>query len=111
MSKEENKVKRVQFSAFSDETGPPSEVRPLDMLLDIPLELAVELGRASLRVESILDWEPGSIFVLNKLAGEPVDMLVNQQQIAKGEVLVLDESFGVRITEIVSEKERLNRLK
>lgn len=81
------------------------------MLLDIPLKLAVELGRASLRVESILEWEPGSVFVVNKLAGEPVDILVNNQQIAKGEVLVLDENFGVRITGILSEKERLHRLK
>lgn len=111
MSEGENKVKLVQFSAFSDEDGSPSEIRPLDTLLDIPLKLAVELGRASLRVESILEWEPGFVFVLNKLAGEPVDMMVNNQRIARGEVLVLDESFGVRITEIVSEKERLHRLK
>jgi len=111
LSEGENSVKLVQFSAFSDENESPSEIRPLDMLLDIPLQLAVELGRASLRVENILEWEPGTIFVLNKLAGEPVDMIVNNQRIAKGEVLVLDENFGVRITEIVSEKERLNRLK
>lgn len=111
MSNQEKKIKSIQFSAFSDENGSPSEMRSIDMLLDIPLQLAVELGRTSLCVENILEWEPGTIFVVNKLAGEPVDVMVNSQRIARGEVLVLDDNFGVRITEIVSEKERLNRLK
>lgn len=111
MSEDEKKVRLVQFSPFEEEEETVSEARPLSMLLDIPLEVSVELGRASLPVKEILEWEPGSIFEVNKLAGEPVDVLINDRQIARGEVLVLDEHFGVRITDVVSERERLNRLK
>ncbi|RKD24204.1 flagellar motor switch protein FliN [Ammoniphilus oxalaticus] len=111
MSNVEKNVRLVQFSPFSEDEELAAGTRPLSMLLDIPLEVAVELGRASLPVKEILEWEPGSIFALNKLAGEAVDLKVNNQQIAKGEVLVLDDNFGVRITEVVSERERLNRLK
>ena len=103
-------IKRIQFSDFTDEDAPVTEARSLSMLLDIPLELAVELGRASIPVRNILGWEPGSIFEVNKLAGEPVDVMVKNQRIAKGEVLVLDDNFGIRITEVVSERERLSRL-
>lgn len=111
MSNKEKVIKSVQFSAFPEEHPSPSEVRSIDLLLDIPLEMSVELGRTSSRVEEILEWEPGTIIVVNKLAGEPVDVMVNNHRIARGEVLVLDENFGVRITNIASQKERLTGLK
>lgn len=77
------------------------------MLFDIPLQVTVELGRTTKVVKEILELSPGSIIELDKLAGEPVDILVNQKLVARGEVVVIDENFGVRITDIISQKERL----
>ncbi len=81
------------------------------MLLDIPLQVTVELGRTNRSVKDILELSSGSIIELDKLAGEPVDILVNSRLIAKGEVVVIDENFGVRITDIVSPSDRLKQLK
>ena len=81
------------------------------MLLDIPLQVAVELGRTKRSVKEILELSGGSIIEIDKLAGEPVDILVNNRLIAKGEVVVIDENFGVRITDILSQAERLNNLR
>ena len=78
-----------------------SEARNLDMLLDIPLQVTVELGRTKRSVKDILELSSGSIIELDKLAGEPVDILVNNRLIAKGEVVVIDENFGVRVTDII----------
>jgi flagellar motor switch protein FliN/FliY len=81
------------------------------LLMDVPLKLTVELGRTTKMVKEILALAPGSVVELDKLAGEPVDILVNERLIAKGEVVVIDENFGVRITEIVNPEERLHGLK
>ncbi len=89
---------------------PAQSKRNLDLLLDIPLNVTVELGRTNQKVADILDLAPGSIVELDKLAGEPVDVLVNQKLIAKGEVVVIDENFGVRVTDIISQKDRLMKL-
>jgi flagellar motor switch protein FliN/FliY len=80
------------------------------MLLDIPLQVTVELGRTQRSVKDILELSQGSIIELDKLAGEPVDILVNRKLIAKGEVVVIDENFGVRVTEIISQRDRLEKL-
>jgi flagellar motor switch protein FliN/FliY len=77
------------------------------LLLDVPLKLTVELGRTTKLVKEILALAPGSVVELDKLAGEPVHILVNEKLIAKGEVVVIDENFGVRITEIINPEERL----
>ncbi|GEM_PF-6633750 len=82
----------------------------LEILLDVPLELKVEIGRARLRIRDILEMSVGSIVELDKLAGESVDIYVNDKLIAKGEVVVIDENFGVRITNIVSQEERLKAI-
>jgi flagellar motor switch protein FliN/FliY len=74
----------------------------LQRLHDVPVELAVEIGRTSMTIGETLALGPGSIVALNRLAGEPVDLLVNGRPIARGEVVVVDEEFGLRITEIVS---------
>ena len=79
--------------------------------IDIPLQVTVELGRTKHSVKEILELASGSIIELDQLAGEPVDILVNNRLIAKGEVVVIDENFGVRITDIVSQKERINNLR
>lgn len=101
-----------QFSSnFETFTPNESEARNLNMLLDIPLKVTVELGRTKRSVKEILELSSGSIIELDKLAGEPVDILVNNRLIAQGEVVVIDENFGVRVTDIVSQSDRLNNLK
>lgn len=102
-------VEKAVFSAF-DDPGPPRSGRNLDLLLDIPLQLTVELGRTKKLIRDILDFAPGSIIELDALAGEPVDILVNHKLIARGEVVVIDENFGVRVTDIISPAERIARL-
>lgn len=103
-------VRQVAFSEFNEQAHQQTDVRNLDMLLDIPLQVSVELGRTKRKIKEILELGQGSIIELDKLAGEPVDILVNRKLIAKGEVVVIDENFGVRITEIVSQQERLKHL-
>jgi len=104
-------VQQAQFTSFEAANITQSEARNLNMLLDIPLQVAVELGRTKRSVKEILELSGGSIIELDKLAGEPVDILVNNRLIAKGEVVVIDENFGVRITDILSQAERLNNLR
>jgi flagellar motor switch protein FliN/FliY len=79
--------------------------------MDIPLSVTVELGRTNRSVKEVLELSTGSIIELDKLAGEPVDILVNQRVVAKGEVVVIDENFGVRVTDILSQAERISKLR
>jgi flagellar motor switch protein FliN len=104
-------VKPASFSDFSDFGSSQTETKNLDMLLDIPLQVTVELGRTKKTIKDILEMSAGSIVELDKLAGEPVDIFVNHKMIAKGEVVVIDENFGVRVTEILSQRDRLEKLK
>jgi len=104
-------VQQAQFASFESPSLNKSESNNLNMLLDIPLQVTVELGRTKRSVKEILEMSSGSIIELDKLAGEPVDILVNNRHIAKGEVVVIDENFGVRITDILSQVERLNNLR
>lgn len=104
-------VQQAQFASFQEPMMTQSESRNLNMLLDIPLQVTVELGRTKHSVKDILQLSTGSIIELDKLAGEPVDILVNNRLLAKGEVVVIDENFGVRITDIVSQAARLDKLK
>ncbi|WP_138414817.1 flagellar motor switch phosphatase FliY [Aquibacillus sediminis] len=106
----DSQVQTAAFSSFSDEQLPTKEKRNLDMLLDIPLNVTVELGRTQKSVKDILEMSSGSIIELDKLAGEPVDIHVNNKLIAKGEVVVIEENFGVRVTDIVSQSDRLKKL-
>ena len=95
-------VEPAQFSAFT--LGAMGNYQPenIDLIMDVPLEVTVELGRTSKSIADILDFGPGKIIELNRIAGEPIDVLVNGKYVAKGEVVVIEESFGVRITEIVN---------
>ncbi|TQR07760.1 flagellar motor switch phosphatase FliY [Psychrobacillus soli] len=104
-------VQQAQFASFEAPSLSQSESRNLNLLLDIPLQVTVELGRTKRTVKDILELTSGSIIELDKLAGEPVDILVNNRHIAKGEVVVIDENFGVRITDILSQADRINNLK
>jgi len=96
-------VDYVPFEATVAADGVTDDVgNDLERLRDVPVELAVEIGRARMTIGETLALCPGSIITLNRLAGEPVDLLVNGKPIARGEVVVIDEEFGLRVTEVVS---------
>ena len=94
-------VQPAQFTPFSGEFAAQFAKENIDLIMDVPLEVTVELGRTTKSISEILDFAPGTIIELNRIAGEPIDILVNGKYVAKGEVVVIEESFGVRITEIV----------
>lgn len=94
-------VQPAQFQTFATDVNGVFSKENIDLIMDVPLEVTVELGRTSKSIQDILDFAPGTIIELNKIAGEPIDILVNGKYVAKGEVVVIEESFGVRITEIV----------
>lgn len=102
-------VRPVQFSQLSSRAVSDAP-QNLQLLLDVPLQVTVELGRTRMKIKDVLDLGKGSIIELDKLAGEPIDVLVNGKLIAKGEVVVIDESFGIKITDIVSPAERMQGL-
>ncbi|WP_339232173.1 flagellar motor switch phosphatase FliY [Geobacillus sp. FSL W8-0032] len=104
-------VQTADFAEFDAPSLAAAETRNLELLFDVPLQVTVELGRTKRSVQEILQLSTGSIIELDKLAGEPVDIFVNNKLIAKGEVVVIDENFGVRITDIMSQSDRLKRLK
>jgi len=87
------------------------EIRNIELLLDVTLQVTVELGRTRRQIRDVLALGPGSVVELDKLAGEQVDVLVNGKLIAKGEVVVIDENYGVRITDIISPADRVQSLK
>lgn len=93
-------VQPAQFQPFNAGVSPLMQQENIDLIMDVPLEVTVELGRTNKSIKEILDFSPGTIIELNKLAGEPVDVLVNGKFVAKGEVVVIEENFGIRIVEI-----------
>ena len=103
-----------QFSAEPDSTGAMQgvrgEPRNLDLILDIPLTVTVELGRSKLLINDLLQLGQGSVIELTKLVGEPLEVLVNNKLVARGEVVVVNDKFGVRLTDIVSPLERVQSL-
>lgn len=101
-------VQPAQFTPFGAMPNQAYQPENIDLIMDVPLEVTVELGRTKKSISEILDFGPGKIIELNKLAGEPVDVLVNGKYVAKGEVVVIEESFGVRITEIINATKAIN---
>ncbi|AEY66570.1 flagellar motor switch phosphatase FliY [Clostridium sp. BNL1100] len=99
-------IQPAQFQAFDDGLS-AAEKKNISLIMDLPLQVTVELGRTQKLIKDILEFGSGSVIELDKLAGEPVDILVNGKAIAKGEVVVIDESFGVRITDIIHPSKRL----
>lgn len=90
---------------------PDTSHRNLSLIMDIPLRVAVELGRTKMVVNDLLNLGQGSVIELNKLAGEPMEVLVNDKLVARGEAVVVNEKFGVRLTDIISPTERVEQLK
>ena len=96
-------VAPAQFQAFTQEMAAMIGQENIGLIMDVPLEVTVELGRTSKTIHEILDFAPGKIIELEKIAGEPIDVLVNGKFVAKGEVVVIEENFGVRVTEIIKD--------
>ena len=106
-------VKPAQFTNFGAPASTPSSASAggdLNLILDIPVQLTVELGRTRIPIKHILQLTQGSVVELESLAGEPMDVLVNGFLIAQGEVVVVNDKFGIRLTDIVTPSERLRRL-
>ncbi len=99
----------AQFAPLQPSNGTPANTN-LDMLLGVNLKVTVELGRTRMTIEEILQLGPGSVVELDKLAGEPVDVLINDRLIARGEVVVIDDRFGVRITDVVPPAQRVHSM-
>ena len=106
----EREVSAVQFEEVQGGEQRSNSLE-LDFLLDIPLEMTVELGRCKMLINDLLQLGQGSVLELTKLAGEPMEVFVNNRLIARGEVVVVNEKFGVRLTDVVSHVERINKLK
>ncbi len=99
-----------QFSALSEKARPDQSAN-LGFILDIPLEVSVELGRTQMLVNDLLKLGQGSVIELSKLAGETLEILANQKLVARGEVVVINEKYGIRVTEIISPMERVEQLR
>jgi flagellar motor switch protein FliN/FliY len=110
MEKSAASVQNIVTSELQEEKKTTVYDKSLDIVMDVPLTVTVELGRTEKLVRDVLEMSPGSVIELDKLAGEPVDILVNQKYIAKGEVVVIDENFGIRITDIIRPADRIPKL-
>lgn len=97
-------IQPAQFQSFNQDFAAMTSQENIGLIMDVPLEVTVELGRAKKSIAEILDFAPGTIIELNKIVGEPIDVLVNGKFVAKGEVVVIEESFGIRVTEIINNK-------
>ena len=102
-------VQSADFAELDSSSNETTENK-IDMLLEVELDVTIELGRKKMSIQEVLQLGKGSVIELSKLAGEPVDIYVNQKQLAKGEVVVVDENFAIRITTLIEKSERLKSL-
>jgi flagellar motor switch protein FliN/FliY len=100
----------AKFAPLQEEQAPGKRAENLELILDVSTKVTVELGRTQMLIKDVLNLNIGSVVELNKLAGEPVDILVNDKLLAKGEVVVINENFGVRVTEIIGAEQRIKKL-
>ena len=98
------------FPNFSGEPAKPSMINELDIILDIPVQLTVEMGRTKITIKNLLQLAHGSVVELEAMAGEPMNVLVNGTLIAQGEVVVVNDKFGIRLTDIITPAERMRKL-
>ena len=110
MDEDNNKQGNIQEETVTGDEPGQQEKYDFDLILDIPLDISVELGRTKMIVNDLLQLGQGSIIELNKPAGEPVEIYINNKLIARGEVVVVDEKFGIRVTDIISPLERVKSL-
>ncbi|MBI3187885.1 MAG: flagellar motor switch protein FliN [Gammaproteobacteria bacterium] len=102
--------KKAAMNELRDDSMPSSDVN-LDVVLDIPVSISMEIGRTKISIRNLLQLNQGSVVELDRLAGEPMDVLVNGTLIARGEVVVVNEKFGIRLTDIISPAERVKKLR
>lgn len=93
-----------------DERGPQVQTRDINFLLDIPLEMTVVIGRTKILIQELLQLGQGSVITLEKFAGEPMDVYVSEKLVGRGEIVVVNEKFGIRLTDIISPTERVRQL-
>lgn len=110
MAEEQKDKEAYQFSGLSGDAA-QTEPRNIELILDIPVDVSVELGRTKMLIQDLLKLGQGSIIELGKMAGETLDVLVNDRLIARGEVVVVEEKYGIRLTEIITPQERLEKLR
>ena len=109
-----NTAKPVELDDFNDTSNAPlsgDERRKLDAILDIPVTISMEVGRTQISIRNLLQLNQGSVVELDRLAGEPLDVMVNGTLIAHGEVVVVNDKFGIRLTDVISQTERIKKLK
>ncbi|ABM00495.1 MULTISPECIES: flagellar motor switch protein FliN [Shewanella] len=106
-------AKAAEFEELKDETKPLSseEAAKLDAILDIPVTISMEVGRSYISIRNLLQLNQGSVVELDRVAGEPLDVMVNGTLIAHGEVVVVNDKFGIRLTDVISQTERIKKLK
>lgn len=102
---------RAPLQNFDKSTGQAEGTPELDVILDIPVTISMEVGNTQIPIRNLLQLNQGSVIELDRLAGEPLDVLVNGTLIAHGEVVMVNEKFGIRLTDVVSQQERINRLR
>ncbi len=107
---DEPEVKKAQFEDFQKAQSHRSPERKMDMIYDVVLPVSIELGRTEMFIKKILELERGSVIELDKMAGEPVDLYINNKKMAEGEVVVVDKHFGVRITNLIDPADRIKNL-
>ncbi|AVQ87004.1 flagellar motor switch protein FliN [Plesiomonas shigelloides subsp. oncorhynchi] len=113
MGVEDDGVKRAELEELQDESVPlnPNERKRLDSILDIPVTISMEVGRSQISIRNLLQLNQGSVVELERIAGEPLDVMVNGTLIAHGEVVVVNDKFGIRLTDVISQTERIKKLK
>ncbi len=111
MTEDKSNVSELPLKGDKRVTERSAKERNLDLILDIPLKITVELGRTKMLVSELLNLGQGSVIELSKLAGEPMEVLVNDKLVARGEAVVVNEKFGVRLIDIISPAERVEQLK
>jgi flagellar motor switch protein FliN/FliY len=109
---EDGEPASAEFDNLEDTSGGPAGVEAnLDVILDIPVTISMEIGRTSISIRNLLQLNQGSVVELDRLAGEPMDVLVNGTLVAHGEVVVVNEKFGIRLTDVISPAERVKKLR
>ncbi|EHR42281.1 flagellar motor switch protein FliN [Alishewanella jeotgali] len=111
MAEAEGGARSVELEELQDDKAASVDKRKLDTILDIPVTISMEVGRAKISIRNLLQLNQGSVVELDRIAGEPLDVLVNGTLIAHGEVVVVNDKFGIRLTDVISQIERIKKLR
>jgi len=103
-------IEKAEFAQIQDDAAPAGEDVNLEVILEVPVSLSMEVGRTSISIRNLLQLNQGSVVELDRMAGEPLDVLVNGTLVAHGEVVVVNEKFGIRLTDVISASERIRKI-